>query len=113
MSKKIDDIYESLKTSKKKYMVEIDMEGRFVGWSEDALELIGYKMEEMEDLTVFDVVADLDLLLEAFEERPEAESQYDLTIIHKSGKRMSVKVYPEVIMKDGEIYRVKCVFHLI
>ena len=67
MSKRIDDIYKSLKTSKKKYMVEIDMEGRLVGWSEDALELIGYTLEEMEELTVFDLVSDLDLLLDSFE----------------------------------------------
>ena len=97
----------------RKYYVEVDMEGRFVGYSNDALDLIGYTREEMEDRNVFDVVEDLDVLLGAIEGGGSVGSEYDISLIHKDGRRIRVRVYPEVQMKGGEFFRVKCAFHEI
>jgi len=112
MPDRLDDIYTSLKRGSQKYMVEIDMDGRIIGYSADALGLLGYTKAEMEELTVFDLVTDLELLMESFEKRPKAKQEYDITIIAKSGKKIPVKVNPEVILKNKEIDTIKCHFRL-
>ena len=97
----------------RKYYVEVDMQGRFVGYSDDALDLIGYTREEMEGSNVFDVVEDLDVLLEAIEGGGSVGTEYDINLIHKDGHTIPVRVYPEVQMRNGEFFRVKCAFHVI
>ena len=114
MPDRLDEIYDQLQAGRKPktYMVEMDMDGRLVRYSDHALELTGYSKAEMEELTVFDLVTDLELLMESFEKRPKAKQEYDVTIITKSGKRIPIKVNPELLMKDNEIDSIKCHFKL-
>lgn len=97
----------------KKYFVEVNMEGRIVGYSEDAVDITGYTLEDLQEMTVFDLVEDLLELLAAIEQGAPVGTEYDINLIHKSGQRIPVKVHPILNMRGSEIHSVKCTFYLV
>jgi PAS domain S-box-containing protein len=112
MPDRLDKIYQDLKAGRKDYMVEIDMEGKCTLITPDALAFLGYTKEECCELTVFDLVSEehLELLVWSFADKPDAKSEYDINVVTKSGKRLPIRVRPVLVVKGGEVVRVKCHF---
>ena len=117
MADRLDDLYKELVTKKKAtdkaglYEFEFDLMGNFRSVADDTLAFMGYSKQDIEGITVWDVVSekDQDLILEKFAARKEGRpiDPYEVTLIMKSGKKIKVKVETTPVLEDGRVAWVK------
>jgi len=117
MSKKLDELYKELVTHKNDgpksegYMFDIDIMGNFLSVTLEAAGFIGYDIEALETMSVWDVVSekDHDLVLQKFAARKEGRpvDPYEVTLIMRDGKQVKIKVQTTPVVEDGKVVRIK------
>jgi PAS domain S-box-containing protein len=122
MPSRLDEIYNELRTGSTKadrgstdYDFEFDLKGNFIFVGHKALKLVGSKKEQLEGLSVWDVICEEehDLLLEKFapDRKVAPKESYEFTIVTRDGIRKRIRVEIEPVFVKGKIRSIKGEFN--
>jgi len=118
MPSRLDQIFKELKSGSAKEEVhvsdnqfELDIKGNFLSAGQKTLELSGYTEDQIQSMSVWDVIAeeDHDLMLEKFapDRKVKSKERYEVTILSKEGQRVRIMVEIEFIFEGKRIKTIK------
>lgn len=120
MADKLNEIYNELTSKSGKPLVqkkettfefEMDLKGNFSWVQPEAAALIGYTKDELEDISLWDVLAekDHDRIAKKLEARKKGGKvdAYEVSLISKKGAEVRLSVETSPIIENGKAVRIK------